>query len=557
MFVVPVEKKGKYSHDLSLRFLCFDPATRMAYLSDKGSKVREWKHRMKVYAVMPKCVQGGQDLQYRLWNFEAKELLSFTIAGVAYSRLDSSDAATRAELRRLPTLLNESYQDGRPIMGTYTSGDAMPSASEQPVSATDDAKFFAKGREDWILRGPYYNATHDVIMLMRDVLIADGLRFPLYGGLAHGVDPRNGLQLASFPLYLQLSFHHLLGAIVYTCVHGRMIGCDPHGNVGTCMRHVYLCITDKDVLFVAENGAVARTLPLSFLDRVEYSGPALSSGGDANAHGSPTRSPTSPPPSTPARGGSPLPYAAFLTIGDPADVLFSPCSAFPAESDDCSASMAAAMPRMSVGKELGNAVHVLQTLLNAQARGGRGTDARQQAGAGEEDVDADIHLADTPTSAGLSPAPVASVPPLKPDGFALVTLPTQETLQDYADAFEARHGRTFKWVPVPSGQHLTPTVQAAAAVARSLGLHPAPRQAIARREEFLPYYYGSQAAAAAAVEAAEAAQEARALQVRELAHGDEGYAGEDLYADGMYAPTVPVRRVSKIIDMFKPDTNIY
>ncbi|KAK7201513.1 hypothetical protein NESM_000215100 [Novymonas esmeraldas] len=515
MFVVPVEKKGKYADSLSLRFLCFDPATRMAYLSDKGAKVREWKHRMTVYAVMPKCVQAGQEMDYRGCNFEARELLLFTLCGIAYSRLDRSDPACHAELRRLPKLLDEGHYDGTPSTGTAAGGVGAPSVTPAPTSdvvyAVNEGNFFGKGREDWTLRCRYYAATHDIVTRIRDTLIADGLCYPVHGGLRNGLDPRTGLRLVNLPLYLQFAFHQLVGAVVYTCLHGRMIGCAPHGRVGVCMRHVYLCVTDTDLLFVSEGGAVARSLPLSFLAAVEYRAP----------------SDTAVPAGTPGP-----PFAAFLTIGDTADVLFTPCSAFAVDSDDCSTSMAAAMPRMNVGEEWSNLLHVLQTLRDHP-----------------------------PHSHGTS-APLAE----SPEALQVVVLPREQTAQDYAEGFEARHGRSFKWQPLPGGQHLTPTVQSAASVAASLGLPTPQRQAIARRSEFLPFYYGSQAAAKAAVEADSTAREARReQQARSPARhagasagvgGDSG--GAELYSEDVYAiPSVPVRRVSKLIDMFKPEQDIY
>lgn len=542
MFVIPVEKKGKYAHSLSLRFLCYDPATRMAYLSDKDSKVRQWKHRMKVYAIMPACVQGSEPINFRVWNYEAKDVLTFTISGISYHRLDRSNAADQIELQRLPHLLNESYQDSAPSIRTYAEGKEMQQPSQQPVSLTDDANFFGKDRDDWVLRCPYYNAAHDMIMLMRDTLIADGLRYPIYGGLRGGLDPRNGLHLASFPLYLQQNFRQLAGAVVYSCVHGRMIGCDPHGNVGVCMRHVYLCITDQDVLFVAESGSVARSVPLTYLQKVEYNGPAGTSNPSSG-----TPSPTPPGP----HGSSSVPYIAFLAGGDAADVLFSPCSAFPVESEDCSASMAAAMPRMNVAKEVEAVTHILATLLSAQKGGSGGgggaasasTKARKEATA---DIDPDVHL-DSDATAANAPADPASLP----SSFSVVALNSEQTVQDYAESFHTRHGRAFKWQPLPGARLMAPTVQSAASVAQSLRMAPMPRQTITRRSEFLPFYYGSAAAARAAEEMAVAAREER----RETAARRDG--GDDLYAENVYAPTVPVRRVSKIIDMFKPEPNVF
>lgn len=568
MFVIPVEKKGKYAHSLSLRFLCYDPSTRMAYLSDKDAKIRQWKHRMKVYAIMPACVQGSEPINFRVWNYEAKELLSFTISGITYHRLDSSNPADQIELQRLPHLLNESYQDSAPSIRTYAEGGEMQKPSEQPASLADDANFFAKDRDDWTLRCPYYNAAHDMIMLMRDTLIADGLRFPIYGGLSGGLDPRNGLHLASFPLYLQQNFRQLAGAIVYSCVHGKMIGCNPHGHLGVCMRHVYLCITDQDVLFVAENGSVARSVPLSYLQKVEYNGPPAS----------PLTSPSSPNPS-PTRGSptgpSVVPYIAFLSGGEAADVLFSPCSPFPAESDDCSASMAAAMPRMKVGKEMENIMRILTTLLSKHGEDAAAGGAQSQKSkkAAKEDFDNDVHLddedddadsinLDAPKAQGASSAAAAGGAPADPahlpSGFCVVALNNQETVYDYAESFHTQHGRAFKWQPQPGSHHLAPTVQSAASVAQSLGMRPTPRQPITRRVEFLPFYYGSAAAAKAAEEAAVAMRDERrerAAQANQSSSNNR--SGDDLYTEEVFAPTVPVRRVSKIINMFKPEQDIF
>ncbi|KPI88075.1 hypothetical protein ABL78_2851 [Leptomonas seymouri] len=569
MFVIPVEKKGKYAHSLSLRFLCYDPATRMAYLSDKDSKIRQWKHRMKVYAVMPACTQGGDSINFRLWNYEAKTLLSFTVSGVTYHRLNSSNPADQIELQRLPVLLNMSYQDSAPSIRASTEGGGMQRPSQEPVSLTDDLNVFGKDRDDWSLRCPYYNAAHDMIMLMRDALIADGLRFPIYGGLLSGVDPRNGLHLAEFPLYLQQNFRQLVGAIVYSCVHGKMIGCDPQGHLGPCMRHAYLCVTDQDVLFVAESGCVARSVPLSVLHKVEFSGSVTPLSNPASDRSSPTRS-------HPV-GLTSTPFIAFLSDGESADVLFSPCSAFPAESEDCSASMAASMPRMDVGREVNAILHVLTTLL--RKHGEKTVSTTSSASSLSQRLkkehhkgfDAEVHLEgsvgsidfDTPglpaPSSLAVPLPAAAAaeapadPAPLPSGFCVEALSCYETLQAYAEAFEARHGRAFKWQPLPTERHHTPTVQSAASVAQSLGMRRPQRQAIARRAEFLPFYYGSVAAAHAAEEQVRAMREARQAHASN-ANSHSDHSG---YGDEMYAPKMPVRRVSKLVDMFKPELNIY
>jgi hypothetical protein len=571
MFVIPVEKKGKYAHSLSLRFLCYDPSTRMAYLSDKDSKIRQWKHRMKVYAIMPACVQGSEPINFRLWNYEAKELLTFTISGISYHRLDSSNPADQIELRRLPHLLNESYQDSAPSIRTYAEGGEMQKPSEQPVSLSDDANFFGRDRDDWTVRCPYYNAAHDMIMLMRDTLIADGLRFPIYGGLSGGLDPRNGLHLASFPLYLQQNFRQLTGAIVYSCVHGRMIGCSPNGHLGVCMRHVYLCITDQDVLFVAESGCVARSVPLSRLMKVEYNGPVASpASSPASQQVSPTRrSPVGP---------STVPYVAFLASGESADVLFTPCSAFPVQSDDCSASMVAAMPRMNVGKEMSNIMHILTTLLSKHGEDTvTGPSATTAASAqpkpkkeNKEEFDADVHLDDSADSidletpdltatggAGASAEAPADPAPL-PSGFCVVNLNNEETVHDYAEGFHSSHGRPFKWQPLPGEHHLAPTVQSAASVAQSLRMYPTPRQPITRRLEFLPFYYGSAAAARAAQELSNAVREERDQHASNSGNRKgNNRSSDDLYSEEVFATTVPVRRVSKLINMFKPEQGIF
>lgn len=573
MFIIPVEKKGKYAHNLSLRFLCFDPSTRMAYLSDKDAKIRQWKHRMKVYAIMPACVQGSEPINFRVWNYEAKELLSFTVSGVSYHRLDGNNLADQMELQRLPQLLNESYQDSAPSIRTYAEGGEMQKPSQQPVSLSDDANFFAKDRDDWSLRCPYYNAAHDMIMLMRDTLIADGLRFPLYGGLRGGVDPRNDLHLASFPLYLQQNFRQLAGAIVYSCVHGRMIGCDPNGRLGVCMRHVYLCITDQDVLFVAESGCVARSVPLSQLQKVEYNGPATV---DASLTSNSSSASPTPTRSSPF-GPSTVPYIAFLTDYEAADVLFSPCSPFPSASDDCSASMAAAMPRMNVAKEMATILHVLTTLLSRHgknaARTTAGPEESKKAGKGDN-FDADVHLDDSADSIELdTPGVSPPLPPQKqkqqseapagpaslPSGFSVILLNNEETVFDYAESFQATHGRAFKWQPQPGGHHVAPTVQSAASVAQALGMRPTPRQTITRRAEFLPFYYGSAAAARAAEEVAAAAcdEQRKRDSNANSREGNNRSSNDDLYAEEVFAAKVPVRRVSKIIDMFKPEQDIF
>lgn len=86
---------------------------------------------------------------------------------------------------------------------------------------------------------------------------------------------------------------------------------------------------------------------------VEYNGPLASGTSDTGAATTSTPlAPTAPS----------MLYAAFLTTGEQADVLFSPCVAFLDECNDCSASMASAMPQISVGTEMRNVLHVLRTL---------------------------------------------------------------------------------------------------------------------------------------------------------------------------------------------------
>lgn len=495
MLVTPVEKQSKYAQNLSLRFLCFDPATRMAYLSGSGAKVWEWKHRMRVYAIMLKCMEASHEMNYRALNFEARDLLIITISGVAYSRLDTSDPGSEAELQRLPNLLSGRYQTSDPPNGICVEGQEASSHSERYVGNADDESFFGRGREDWKLQCYYYNAMHSVVTLIIDTLVREGLRFPVHGGLRSEVDPRTGLRLASFPLYLQLAFHQLAGAMVYTCIHGRMMGCDLGGRVGICMSHVYLCITEKDILFVAENGAVAHSLPLALLEAVEYNGSLASDTADTGA------ATTSIPlaPTAPS-----MLYAAFLTTGEPTDVLFSPCRAFLAECHDCSASMAAAMPQTNVGTEMTNALHVLRTLSSNSLQGSnssRGSDSGCSATRHEED-DCNNYLDGSPNSVFFDP-PAPATPPPKSDGFSFVALPSQKSLQEYVDGFEATHGRVFKWQPLPASQKLKPTLQSAASVAHSLGLRAPSRQAITCRTEFLPFYYGSEVVAKAARKAAE------------------------------------------------------
>ncbi|CAC9520891.1 conserved hypothetical protein [Leishmania infantum JPCM5] len=495
MLVTPVEKPCRYAPHSSLRFLCVEPATRMAYLSGKGTRVWEWKHRMTVYAIMPKCVEASHAMNHRAWNVEVSDVLIMTISGVAYSRLDRSDPESEAELQRLPKLLSERYKSSDPTTGVYVGRQEISSSSERSVNNKDDENFFGRGREDWKLQCYYYSAMHNVVTLAVDTLIRDGLRFPLHGGLRTGVDPRNGLRLASFPLYLQPAFHQLAVAVVYTCIYGRMMGCDPRGRVGIYISHVYSCITERDILFVAENGAVARSLPLSLMEAVEYNGPLARGTSDTGA----ATTSTPLPPTEPS-----MPYAAFLTSGESADVLFIPCSAFLDECNDCSASMASAMPQISVGTEMRNALHVLRTLSSNSLQGANSSEGCENecSAPRHEEADCANYLDGCPDSVFSDPhAPAA--PPLKPDGLAFVTLPSQQSLRDYVDGFQATHRRAFKWQPLPGNRQLTPALQSAAPVAHSLGLRAPSRQAITCRTEFLPFYYGSEVAAKAARRAAE------------------------------------------------------
>lgn len=78
-----MEKQSGFSQSYSKRYICFDRATRLVYLSDSGSKLHSWKRVMKVYALGLKHVHS--DLDFRNKDCDFRDLLGFTLHGVNHS----------------------------------------------------------------------------------------------------------------------------------------------------------------------------------------------------------------------------------------------------------------------------------------------------------------------------------------------------------------------------------------------------------------------------------------------------------------------------------------
>lgn len=547
MLIIAVERKGKYTDTYAARFLCYDAATRMAYLSDTGKKIHQWKHRLQLYGILPKVMQLELPPSYRVWNYNAKELLSFTLSGVSHHRLDGgSGAADADEVARLPKLTDElcasllspavvdeqQHQEQLQQLGvTQVSSSAVVSSD----STVDAAAFFGHGREDWQLRSLSFTSMGEMLALMINSLAVAGLRRPMHGGLTSAFDPRNGLPLAVFPLYVQVEFHLLAGAVVYSCIHGRMVGCSEEGELGICLRHTYLCITDQDVLLVTESGRVGRLIPLCMLEKVEYNAPALPTD-ERNAN---------------TNAAATMPYIAFLTSDDAADVLFSPCSAFSTESNDSSASMVETMPRMNVSAVLKTVAAILTTLAK-QTRGpvSCATASKTEiAATGDEKTSEEAQQRMHRARAALA------APAVLPPSFEAVELPSSQTMQSYAASFTASHQRAFKWQPLASWHHPPPRVQTAALLAASLGL-PAPKRAeISRRPEFQIFYFGGTLAAEAAAE--QWRQRKPCSPTTAARRGGSGIDGEDGAVEEHYVSPVPVRRVSKLLNAFAVEQSIY
>ncbi|KAG5497070.1 hypothetical protein GH5_01599 [Leishmania sp. Ghana 2012 LV757] len=491
MIIIPVEKKGKYAKHVSLRFFCFDPTTRMAYMSDKRTKKLQWKHSMRVYAVIPSCVNAYPEVDYRHPEFEARDLLIVTVYGVPGSRLDSDDPETQAELQRLPKLFSENTTEGDSANSSVMGGQDVISVSEQSVSTIDEARFFGKEQESWILRCFYYRSMENVVSVMVEALVADGLRYPVNSGLRNWRDPRNGLRLTSIPLYLQAAFSRLLGSVIYTCLHGVVCGLSGRGRVRIMVPHVYLCITDRELLFVAENGAVVRLLPLTSLDAIEYSGPSVNGTATTSSRNPCTSSFLSPY----------IPFASFLTTGNPADVLFALSNPFMDENGDCSASMASVMPQVNAGKDMGVILHVLRTFSNPAWNSNRPKTNPNGSGARRDEVSGRSPDFDTSASTNIGVSTAGDNSSLVPCSFKFVTLPFEQSLEDYIDVFQQNHGRQFKWTTLSGGQELVPNGNSTAAVAQSCGMRPPARHSITNRPDFLHFYYGSESLAKAYVEA--------------------------------------------------------
>ncbi|KAG5471470.1 hypothetical protein LSCM1_01559 [Leishmania martiniquensis] len=496
MLIIPVEKRGKYAKDTTLRFCCFDPTSRMVYLSDKRSKKMCWKHRMRVYAVVPCCMSTSPEMNYRQHDFDAKDLLSVTIFGVSGSRLDSDDPETQSELQRLPKLLSESMNEFESTSGSVVGGQEVSSVSEASVSNIDEGSFFGKDQDSWLLKCFHYRSMESLVALILDALVADGLRYPVLGGIRNGRDPRNGLRLASIPLYLQVAFRRLLGTIVYTCLHGILCGLTSRGSVRIMAPHVYLCITDEELLFVAENGAVKRLLPLTSLEAIEYSGPPVNSAAPAGSNN----------PCASSFLSQYMPFAAFLTRGNPADVLFALSNPFMDENGDCSPSLAKVMPQLSAGKEMGNVLQVVRT-LSATMRSGTGP-ANNANGSGAErsggNARSSVHCVNDPFADDASPN--SGTTPPNSSSVNVVTLPFDQGLGDYIKLFRQKHGRAFKWTTLSGGQELVPKASIAAEVAKSCDMRTPARHSLTQRPEFLSFYYGSELLAKEAQEESGEAQ---------------------------------------------------
>ncbi|CAD2213536.1 hypothetical protein ADEAN_000097900 [Angomonas deanei] len=438
MITVPVQKKRKYTEDLTPRFVCFDPSTRMIYMSDKAENIRNWKHRMRVYAV--NLNRRSLTANIRDGEVKARDVLAIEVNGVTHHRL-SADAAGRVENSQLPNLADYSqdYTGGNAdaSWGTYVEGTYMNKPSNEPVNIVEDKCFFDKERFDWELRFDQYAPYHDLFMCIRDVLIADGLREAVCGGLPNYVDPRNQLHLAPIPLHLSAAFISLKDSIVYTCIHTEMIGCNNRGELGVCMKHCYVCLTDKDVLFMAEDGSVGRCIPFAQLQALEY-----------NVEG-------------------PKSFLSFLTNGSCADVLVSPADMCKRNAD-ASPSMVKAMPWCNPKKD-GEAIRrVLDVVINA---------AKPESDADSYDDDLDIlDNNNKPAKADVS------------TNGKLAIKTVSENLTEYAESFNDAHGRIFKWQPLPGYKGASPTVQPAEAIAKAHNVVLPRRQEITKRPEFKEFY---------------------------------------------------------------------
>lgn len=494
MLVVPVEKEGRFSSSYVLRFLCFDPETRMAYLSGKGTHSREWKHRLKLYACVPHYDSSTKD--FRSASFDANDLFTFALYGVTHHRLQSGDPNSRREAAKLPNLLQNPYQDSRPSFGTYREGTQNRRPSSDPVSPADDAEFFAKDRETWTLRCPFYSACHDMLLLMRDTLIADGLHLPVHGGFDGGIDPRFGLPFAPLPLYLQRSFRSLLNTLLYTCIHGDMIGRGPRGELGVCVRHCYLCVTDTMVLYLSEDGKAVRWQPLNEIQTVDLNL-------DADT-----------------------PYSAVLMSSGAPDVLFFPSPPFVAGED--SPSMVAAMPTRTPKQQL--------TLFQSVLRKLRGPPLTTSAEVDQvADYDADLALEDTDLADPSLNLPEGG----SSSGDVVQLVPRLLTLKEYVRQFPQLYSREFRWQPQTSYTTTMPKLTSAEEVARNVGLAPHVRQEITYRREFEPFYFAGLREAAP-----EEPPERRALS---------GPApGGDIPSDDLYAPLRPVEKSKSKLKTFAP-----
>lgn len=117
LLIVPVEK-GRFSDAYTLRLLCFDPATRMAYLSDKGAKAHYWKRR-RLCAAVPKLFEARDDdatsrasagIDFLSDKLDARELLSLVLHGVSHGQLEPDSTADRAVMQGLLSLLNVTFE---------------------------------------------------------------------------------------------------------------------------------------------------------------------------------------------------------------------------------------------------------------------------------------------------------------------------------------------------------------------------------------------------------------------------------------------------------------
>lgn len=426
MLVIPVEKKGRFSESYVLRFLCYDPATRMCFVSDKESKLCSWKHRIRLYALEVRYLSDKEKYSIRDPRFDVSRLFYFSIHGVSHHRLRDGDVAADVNRESLPPNVPlGSFQvakgKAKPDFGEYVGGTYI--SSEQKFYESDDAAFFSDSRLSFDLRCLSYGSFHDVVLMMRDTLVRDGLMAPVHGGIPRGVDPRFDLHFAILPLHLLRTFGAAVGSVMYSCAHTNMIGCSPQGQVGVCMRHCYVCVTDRHVLFLSETGEAARAVPLDDIALFEM----RLAHGDANQRS----------------------FGAFISAGKAPDVLVE-CAPMFRRGDDPEA-LVRVYPTADPDAQLSEVASALVAIKHR-----------------------------TPTAA---PCLVRYIDGGDGDGDGC------DSPAAFIASFADRHGRPFQWVPGSGYVGVPPSVQNSSALARSLGVVPTPRRPLSRNQLFLPYYF--------------------------------------------------------------------